>query len=255
MKKYIPALVGVATLSLVVACNLYAPLAANSSVDDHLEEAQKCLHEGNFACAVENYSKLPDGDLKNQKLCTVNMARAGFTLSSLINTVTKKSDGVLGELANNVIPWSEERKTAADDAKTYCASYKASSASGDLGVLLGSLSVLLHCANRMSKADQFQATSNSDTECTTAGNKDGVVDESDISPNADGTVSASTPGMCAADVEDCRVDIDSLSPSELNAAGLSDIGSALDEVPDEIKAAAAPDLNRVGLRKAINDER
>lgn len=240
MKYFIPATVGLVTFFSVVACNLYAPFTANTTQEDHLEEAQKCLHEGNFSCAVDNYQLLTDEKLKNEKLCTVSMARAGFTLTNLINTVTQKSDSVLGNLARNISPWTTEKKTAADDAKSYCKSYKDSVASGtdnekNLGTLLRALSVLLHCSNRISRADLYQGTSDADEECTTAGNADGEIDTSDISTSNDGTIGAGQKGMCTTDVIACRDDVSSLTKDELEKAGLGDIASALDSIPADLK--------------------
>ncbi len=73
MMKNTKCLLLVGILPVLISCNIYAPLSSNSTVEDHLEEAQKCLHEGNYTCAIENYEKLPEGDLRKQKLCTVNL--------------------------------------------------------------------------------------------------------------------------------------------------------------------------------------
>lgn len=240
MKTWIPILLGVATFLGMVSCNLYAPFTANTSQEDHLEEAQKCLHEGNFSCAIDNYQLLTDTNLKNEKLCTVSMARAGFTLSSLINTVTQKNDSVLGNLARNISPWNLEKKSASDDAKAYCKSYKDGVVTGtesekNLGVLLKTLSVLLHCANRISKADLYQGTSDADEECSASGNADGQIDTSDISTSNDGTIGAGQKGMCTTDVIACRDDISGLTKEELEQAGLTDIASALDSIPADLK--------------------
>lgn len=225
-------------LCILTSCNIWAPLAANSSDEDHLEEAQSCLHSGDYTCAISNYEALSNADLKKQKLCSAHLARAGFTISALINTVTKQSDKVLGDLAKQVAPWDAAKGASADSAFDYCAQYKALSSSGELGVLLRTLSAFLLCANRISKADLIQSVDDSSDACATAGAGNGVT-AADVAASSDGTISSSSPGMCKKDVEACRDAISTLSSGELSGSSLGDIGSALDSVPAEIKNSSA----------------
>lgn len=239
MMKNFRVSVWVGILPILISCNIYAPLTSNSTVEDHLEEAQKCLHEGDYGCAIENYEKLPEGDLRKQKLCTVNLARAGFTLSSLINTITQSKDQVLGDLATGLGKWSEIKATSAQAAVTNCLDFKNAATSGDLGILLRTVSLFVDCANRISKTDQFVAVSDSDTDCNTTGNNSGTITKTDVSATSGGGISASQPGMCAADVTACVNDIVAVPASELEGSGLGDIQGAYNQIPADLKNSGA----------------
>ena len=236
MEKLFRLLSLVVFLPLILSCNIFAPLTGNSSTEDHLEEARRCLHSGDYACAIAEYEKLPDGSLKQQKLCTVHLSRMGFTLSSLINTVQEQSSGVLGKLANNLGAWSSDKYASAEAARTQCLAFAGQSDSGDLGVLLKTLGLLGHCANLISKADLIVGVTDSDTEdCTTAGNANGTVNAADISKDGSGAASEASPAMCAKDAIACRTDILALDPSALEGSKLGDIKGAYDQIPAELK--------------------
>jgi len=229
-----------AFLPLLLSCNIYAPLTGNSSDEDHLEEAQKCLHNGNYDCAIAEYNKLPEGSLKKQKLCTAHLSKMGFTLSSLINTVQEQSSGVLGKLANNLGVWSADKYASSEAARAACLDFSAQSDSGDLGVLLKTLGLLGHCANLVSKADLIVGVTDDENEdCTTAGNSSGTVNQADITKDGSGSATPSNPGMCAKDAVACRTDILALDPSSLDDSGLGDIKGAYDQIPEELKDEGA----------------
>src|SRR4051794_17305812 len=93
----------IAVVPLLVSCNLYSPFESDSSDQDHLEVARKCEHQGDYACAVDEYMKLSDGNAKELKLCVANLGRAGFTLTALINTFKTPNVKVLGNIANQLL--------------------------------------------------------------------------------------------------------------------------------------------------------
>ncbi len=252
MEKLIRLFTWLVPLSLLVSCNLYAPLTGDSSEEDHLEEARHCLHDGDYDCAIKEYGKLADGSLKQQKLCTVHLSKMGFTLSTLINTVSEQSNKVLGNLANKLGTWTSTKYDSAVLAKEQCGLYAAQSDSGDLGVLLKTISLMSHCANLISKVDQITGVDDdSDAECTTAGAKDGTVTKADIGDSS-GAVSSGTPGMCAKDVQACLQDILAISPSQLSSSGLGDIKGAYDAIPAELRTdGALTPAVRQGLRSVI----
>lgn len=128
-----------AVLPLVLSCNLWRPFTSAHSDEDYIEEAQRCLHNNDFACAAENYGKLSDAELRLEKLCSVNLAGAGFTISNLVNTISTDSDHVLGNLAEATLPWSDAKKAFADAAKDNCGQYQTAVAGAvaqkrDLGI-------------------------------------------------------------------------------------------------------------------------
>jgi len=255
MEKIIRLLTLLAFLPFAVSCNIYAPLTGNSSEQDHLEEARKCLHESNFTCAIAEYEKLADGSLKKQKLCTAHLSRMGFTLSNLINTVSEQTDKVLGNLANNLGAWTEEKYTSAEAAKEQCVAFQGEADSGDLGVLLKTISLFAHCANLISKADQIQGVTDDITEeCTTSNSaSNGTVTNADIGPSS-GAASAGAPAMCAKDVDVCRQDIIAIDPSQLGDSKLSDIQGAYDQIPDELtQSGAAVTALRQALRSVVSN--
>jgi hypothetical protein len=249
MEKIFRILLVVALLPLILSCNIYAPLTGNSSVEDHLEEARKCLHDGDYACAIAEYEKLPEGSLRKQKLCTANLSRMGFTLSSLINTVQEQSSGVLGKLANNLGTWSAEKFASAESAKTQCVGFSEEPGSGDLGVLLKTLGLLGHCANLISKADQIVGVTDNESEvCATAGNKSGTVNAADMTVDGTGSATVSSPAICAKDATACTSDILALNPAALEASKLSGIKGAFDQIPENLKKEGVPVSD---VRKAL----
>jgi hypothetical protein len=181
-----------AVLPLVVSCNLWRPFTSAHSDEDYIEEAQRCLHHNDFGCAAQNYSMLSDRELRLEKLCAVNLAGAGFTISNLVNTISTDTDHVLGNLAEATLPWSPSKKAFADAAKAVCEDYQdavssAPQAKRDLGILLKTLSLFMHCANLIAKTDQFVSHDTNDTDCDKAGNGDGQITQADVSTdvNAD----------------------------------------------------------------------
>lgn len=251
MKKNILSLL---VLPVLISCNVYSPFAQRSSTADLLEEGQKCIHNNDYPCAVEAYSAIPDPEVKNEKLCMLNLTQGGMTISFLQNTITQNSGKMLGNLAQGLVPWSQAKSDALDAAKTACANY-VSTASTTVGAnqatLLKSISLLIHCAIRIAKTDQFVATSESDTACNTPGNGNGTVSQSDVSDNANGTISAT--GMCAADALACTSDISGMSGSSLSAAGLNDIATALSKVPDALKTSSSSAIaSRSAIRDSVN---
>lgn len=248
MKTEKKALLFVVSLFLIASCNLYSPFNSTSTPNDFLEEALKCLHNGDFACAITNYEQLPDGDLKNQKLCTAYMAKAGLTLNTMLNVVTEQSTGMLGSLANAVIPWTAQKTTDAETARSYCNTFGASATSGENGVYLSSLGLMLDCAVRMAKTDQFVGASEADTSCSTVATKTGGrISQGDIEGSG-------TQVMCTADVTQCRNDFVAVQNNNaaIQQAGLSDLKGALDAVPAELKnAASTADQTRDALIQTL----
>lgn len=211
----------------LIGCNAYRPFNSKSEINDYLEEAQRCLHDGDFDCAISNYNALPDGAQKQEKLCLVYLSKGGMSLSDLVSVVNQSSNTMLGALAQSLVPWTAAKSDSIDLAKTHCAD---SSLTGtNTGVLLKALSLYSHCAIRMAKTDVYVATSNGDTNCNTAGDGDGRITSNDISDNSNGTISSR--GMCSADVTTCATDLNGISNGELASAGLSDLENAFDALP------------------------
>ncbi len=109
IKKTVTHFVFIFSILAIAACNIYKPLSKAQSTEDIIEDAQKCLHDNDYACAIENYLKLPSGELRAQKLCTVSLARGGFTLTALINVIQTRSNKMLGLLANTLAPFSDAK--------------------------------------------------------------------------------------------------------------------------------------------------
>ena len=242
---------------LLVSCNIYRPFTKNSTPEDFLEEALKCLHNGDFACAISNYNQLPAGELKSQKLCTAFLSKAGFTLNALLNIVGQSSNNqMMGNLANSMIPWNSTKQGDAALAKTNCEAFATSTASStdkptrDLGTLFKTMSHFVECALFMAKTDQFVANSTADTTCTTPGNNSGTVTAGDISDNADGSITS--VGMCSADANACNDDISTLNTTELSNAGLGDIKGAFDQFGSTITTAnQGAQVSRGALRTLV----
>lgn len=234
-------------LTCAVSCNIYSPLTSNASDDDHIEEALICLHKADYACAAAEYAKISNTDVKNEKLCAVNLARAGVTVSSVISKISNGGSNMLGLLATALLPWSEDKKTAADDAKTYCVAYAATLTTNH-AKMLKALALFAHCANRISKTDTYVANSNTDTSCTTAGNGDGQITAGDISDNSNGTITA--VGMCSADARECVDDIAALDSSSLG--DLSGIVAAYNSIPAALKSGTDAIVIRNAIRGFFN---
>lgn len=239
-----------AILPFLLSCNIYAPLTTNSSDEDRLEEAQKCLHDADLACAVRNYELLSDARQKNERLCMTYLSQAGFTLPALINIVNAGGSTMLGKLAGALIPFSQTKLDAAVSAKTSCQDYFANPISTDLSVLLKTMAYLNDCAIRIARADAFVAIDETDTTCsTTAGNGDGVSTKADVGSSG-GALSAGTPGMCKPDVDLCLADITAISSSQLTGSGFGDLKGAYDSLPSELKNSSAA---TAAVRNALRD--
>ena len=221
----------------VISCNLYAPFNTYGSDVDFIEEGTKCLHNNDYDCAAREFAKISDQTKKSQKLCTVNLARAGFTISALLGTVNGGGNDMLVKLATALIPWTETKSSAADDAKTNCGTFASLTTNPDLGALLKSTSLIVHCSNRVSKTDLYLGTSETDETCTTAGNGDGKLTATDVSAVSDGAIAPK--GMCAKDVIACREDISTLSSVSFSGSSLSGIGDAFASMPSDLKNSSA----------------
>jgi len=233
------------SLLTLASCNVFAPLDAESSDQDFLEAAQKCLHDGDYACAISYYQRLSEGDRKNQNLCTTYLAKAGMDLPALLDVVTQQSSTMMGRLAAEFLPWNPTRTADAEAGKNACLAYAASGSSGNAGVLLRTLGLLVDCATRIAKTDVTRGSSDSDTDCATAGDNSGTVVKSDIEGTG-GEV------MCSADVAICRDNISSLDAGELGNAELTDIQGALDQIPSDLKnSGAAIGAVRTAIKSAI----
>jgi hypothetical protein len=218
--KLITILVWGSIVAALVSCNIYAPFDSKSSDNDYVEAAQKCLHNNDYSCAVENYSKINSAELKSQHLCLVYLAKAGFTISALVNTVKNNSQTMLGTLATQMIPWSSQKTADAASAMTQCDAYAGFAASGQTGILLKDLSHLVDCATQLAKSDQFIGSAPGDTTCTTAGNRDGKVSKADV--NSGGVANV----MCDADAVRCATDFNTMDTSSLGS-DLNDIKTAI----------------------------
>lgn len=241
-------------LFVLVSCNAYSPLRQKSSTEDLIEEGMKCLHDGDYACAIEAYNAIPNVEVKNEKLCKVYLTQGGMTLNFLINTVTQNNSKMLGNLAQGLAPWTQAKSDSLDLAKTSCINYAATATtptSVNQATLLKTISLLIHCATRIAKADVYVANSNSDQICTTPGNNNGTISQSDISEDTTGNISS--VGMCSQDVVDCTSDLSSVSPTALTNAGLGTIAGAFNSVPDALKDSNSTVIaSRAAIRDVVN---
>jgi len=249
-KKQLPYVIGPVVAAFILSCNVYEPFDSASSDQDFVELALKCLHKGDYACAVDNYSKITNATTKSEKLCTVNIGRAGFNLTALINSFDAKDQKVLGTIANQLVPWTAEKGAAADAARTQCAAYSAA-VNTKLGTMLDTLSALLRCTTYMAKTDKFQAANAADTACVTANAaSNGKVEQADIAVNSAGDL----PGMCAADAKQCLTDILSINATSLGNSDIPDINDAYKNLPAPLQSALSNDTAvRQGLRTALSN--
>lgn len=189
----------------LASCNIYSKLGSLGSDEAKIEEAMKCLHEGDFDGAIVQYTALEDTTERARRLCQVQLARAGLTLSVMINQLGSgtSSASILGDLATAILPWTQEKLTAVVAAVTPCGDYLKANATSQYAKVLVSLSGVMDCAVRLAKTDTLVASSDGDTACTTAGNGDGKIDASDVSTSTNGTITTGT-GMCTADATACK---------------------------------------------------
>ncbi len=200
----------VALLSLS-ACNVFHSFASPGNDEAYIEEARACLHSQNYACAVENYSKVTNEALKNEKLCIVSIARSGINLTALVSIITGQNVGaeLPGQLAEAMLPFTEEKLAAASESPTYCNALPTATAEeAQTAGLLQSLAYLSQCAIRLARTDTLVSVSAnaSQTDCnsTTAGNGDGRITDSDISFDGTGVLGPGVPGICDADIFICQ---------------------------------------------------
>ena len=243
----------------IVSCNIYSSFETESSVQDHLEVAQKCKSSGDLVCATKAYEKLPDGIQKEQKLCTIYLSRAGFKLTHLIDVFKTPNAKVLGVISNLLLPYNTEKGISAADAKKHCNSYQAlaatSGSSGEVkfGILLKTLGAFIDCTTRMAKTTVFQATSNSDDSCTTPAPAGTSRVKISTIGGSGGAISVSNPGMCPADAIECAKDILAIDATALHNAEFDDMASALNSIPEDIKATGVPDQVRSGLQQTLSE--
>lgn len=207
MRKIAPRLQTIvwgAVLPMLLSCNVYKPLSSPGTDEEYRQAALACLHQGDYTCAVDNYNKLSDTVERDQNLCEVEMAQAGMTLDALVNVISEKTTGtqLFGAVANQLLPYTTDKGTAAADARTKCATLPLSGSHAKLNVLLQSLSYIADCASRMSATSVVQCTSSS---TTVAGTGHSTVLAADISAT-DGTYASSGKAMCDTDANQCALD-------------------------------------------------
>ncbi len=214
-------------LLLLTGCNAYAPFASPGSDTEYVEEARKCLLTSNYDCAITNYNRIADSALRNQKLCLVNISKAGMNLNSLVTVATSGSSGasLLKLTANQILlrGYTQTRLEAGAAAVTQCALLGTDQTS----TLLKLLSRITDCGVRLAKSDSLVATAEGgSTTCDSAtpGNNNRVMDDADIGGDVGGVVDAVNPGMCQADVQACVDDMTAagaLGGSLASSTGLS----------------------------------
>ena len=250
MKSILSLITWVTFLIGVLSCNVYSPLNSNNSDLDKLEEAQRCLKDLNYNCAIAQYEGIKDSDLKEQKLCQVYLTKGGVTLTVLINTLNKNSSKVLGNLAKNFLPWTSQKLTDLELAKTHCMNFAATSNSVDQGFLLKTIAGFSDCAIRMARAEKFRALA-VDGDCTTASpNTNGILEAGDIGQST-GVIDSTHPGMCRSDVEACAVDLISVAEANPNSSGFSELAAAIQLLPGGITSGAATITIRAALSTTL----
>lgn len=178
------------------------------------------------------------------------MAKAGFTISIMLNVASESKDTMLGDLAQAMMPWNSTLGSDAVQAQNYC-NEAATSGNGQYGVLLQALGNVFDCAVRIARTDVQQGSDVNDTTCSTPGPNTGTLSPNDITSD---TTLGTGPGMCSTDVLQCKVDLASIQGTNaLNQANLSNIAGAINLIPSGITQGATVGLIRVGLRAAISN--
>jgi hypothetical protein len=247
-------------LVLLSSCNIYTPFASPGSDTEYLEEARKCLASSDYDCAITQYNRLSDTTVKNQKLCLVNISKAGMNLTSLVNVLTSSSSGssLLKLVANQILlrGYTSTRLDAAAAAVTACSALGTDQTS----TLLKMISYVTDCGVRMAKSDTLIATSeggSASCNSATTGNRSGAMDDSDIGGDAGGALSVGNPGMCEADAQACITDINAaaaVSGSLGSSSGLSALSSNISAASTLIgtgSGTAFAQAARVGLKNNI----
>lgn len=236
-------------LASLTSCNIYGPLDFHSSDEAYLEAALACLHDRDYDCAIENYNQLSNALLKSEKLCSVNLTKAGFTLLMLVNTVQQQNDDMMGALAQGLVPWTTAKGQAAADALTSCGSYKTNAVgttSANTGLLLHQLSIVARCAMGMARSDLW--VTNNDTTCDVAGDQDGIVENTDVASADNGTLGT---GMCKEEIDACASALTQVDSASLNSAGLGEIANAFSLIPPNITGSAVTAVQRAAIRDTL----
>lgn len=236
-------------ISTLISCNVYGPFASNSTEQDYVDSAQKCLKTRDYDCAIGFYNAMPAGDLKNQKLCLIYLAKAGISLTTVLNTFTQAANTMLGTLANQLLPWSQTKQDALDVAATNCATYKTSATSAKAGQLLNALAVFSHCAIRISKTDTYFASNNLSATCGQSRTGNGIISGADIDDNS-GTGAITAQGMCVDDVNTCGTDISSLNAAQLSAVGLTPLANLVTAITP-VFGSGVPNTIRAGIYSTV----
>ncbi|MSP19498.1 MAG: hypothetical protein EXR74_08010 [Bdellovibrionales bacterium] len=249
MKSILSLITWIIFLIGVISCNVYSPLNSNNSDLDKLEEAQKCLKDLNYNCAITQYQGIKDSDLKEQKLCQVYLTKGGVTLNTLINTISKNSSKMLGDLSKTFIPWTSQKLNDLELAKTHCVSFAETSKSGDQGVLLKTIAVFSDCAIRMARTEIFRATTEAQGCAIASSTTNGTLEVGDIG-QSNGVIDSDNPGMCQSDVLACQADLGSLIEADLNNGGFPDLAGAIHLLPDGITSSSTTTI-RAALRTTL----
>jgi len=253
MKPSLIKFIQVFSCLIIVSCNVYTPLNTNGTDTDKLEEAQVCLKDSNWDCALEQYNQLKDNTLKEEKLCQVYLSRGGITLSVLVNILNEDTDKLLLNLGNELLPWNRDKSRDLDLAKTHCSNFRSLSNSAD-AVFLKTTSLLAHCAIRLARTDRFQAIPSDDT-CTldNISSHNGILGANDVCQSNDGSLGgagAEKPGMCSQDVDVCAQDIIAVKDvqTELSDLGFSELGGAAGKLPSDIVSNVPTNTARLALK-------
>ena len=260
MKKlHISLLLGACAGMVLAGCNALQAFQGDGSDLDKIELAEKCLRDGDFDCAVTNYTLISDVNLRAEKLCAARLSQAGFGISQLVTVLIDNSGSasVLGRLAEALVTWTQARQTAADAAKTQCAAFYAANPNPtdikrNRAVLLKALSAFVHCATLVAKTDVLRTENG--TTCTFPWQRNGPIGPDSASNDATlGTVSAGNAGMCNADVAACVDDFSEISTdTAVLGSSVPDIATAYSNIPADLKnGAVAADVGRLALRSAL----
>lgn len=243
---------------LLLSCNVYKSFASPSTTVEYIEEAQRCLADGDYDCAIVNYGKVTDANTKNEKLCIVNIARAGLNMSALIDVITNSGSGarVLRSLAEKILPYTQTKEDAAAASITACALM----ASSDTATLLKSLSYLVDCGVRVAKTDTLiTSVDNGGATCnsTEAGNASGTITAEDIGGDPTvgagaGDLSVTYPGMCTYDAHQCKTDMSNAQALNggLSTGGFDSIASNITAL-SSLYGAGSDSLARAALRTSV----
>lgn len=216
------------SVPLLGSCNVYRGFASPASDAEYIEEAQKCLVDRDYDCAITNYGRVSNATVKAEKLCIVNLAKAGLGISSLISIATNSGTGndLLKDFAQALLPYTTTKEAAAEEAISKCTAMAAS----DTAQMLQALSYLVDCSVRIAKTDTLVATvNNGGATCnsTATGNSDGQITADDICVDGTGGITPTNPGMCEKDVLACATDVDNANnlSGGLGTAGLGGLAS------------------------------